>query len=190
MSRPKVAIVKGPEKPDKSQIEANVRKAIELVGGLDDIKKDDIVLIKPNVCAPADPDSPKITNKTVSTSIADMVKEKGARPIIAESAGVLDDDTEPCYQATGYDKLRAQGYEVIDLKGKESKTVKVPVPKGKAMKEVTLPKILFDAKLIITVPVMKTHGSNLKENVPAELGSNSPKADTAMTKKSGLRSTK
>ena len=46
MSRSKVAIVKKSEKPDKSQIEATVRQAIELVGGLDDIKKGDIEEIK------------------------------------------------------------------------------------------------------------------------------------------------
>ena len=154
-----VAIVKGPTKPDKKQIEANVRKAIGLVKGLDGIKKGDIVLIKPNVCAPAEPDSPKITNKTVSTTIADMVREKGGRAIIAESAGVLDADTEPCFEATGYAKLREQGYELVDLKSKNIPTVKVPIPGGKSLKEVTLPKIVLDAKLIITVPVMKTHGS-------------------------------
>ncbi|MFH1030989.1 MAG: DUF362 domain-containing protein [Chloroflexota bacterium] len=158
MNKTKVAIVKGPQRPNKSQIEASVRKAIELVGGLDDIKKGDIVLIKPNVCAPAEPDSPKVTNKTVCTAIADMVKEKGGRPIIGEAPGVLDPDSEKCFKATGYDKLRELGYEVMDLKGKDTPMVKVPVPKGKVLKELTLPKILFDAKLVITVPVMKTHG--------------------------------
>jgi uncharacterized protein (DUF362 family) len=157
MEKTKVSIVKGPRKPNAKEIEAIVRKAIELVGGLDDVKSGDIVLIKPNIGAPAAPGSAVVTNPEVVRAIANMVREKGARAIIAESSGVLD-DTESCIRATGYDKLRTEGYEVIDLKSKKTVTTKIPIPKGKALKEVTLPKIVLDAKLIISVPIMKTHG--------------------------------
>ena len=45
MERTKVAIANGPKKPNENQIEANVRKAIGLVGGLDGIKSGDIVIL-------------------------------------------------------------------------------------------------------------------------------------------------
>jgi uncharacterized protein (DUF362 family) len=157
MEKTKVSIVKGSEKPDKKEIEAIVRKAIELVGGLDGVGNGDTVLIKPNIGVPVAMENATVTNPDVVRAIADMVKETGARAIIGESSGVMD-STESCIQATGYDKLRAEGYELIDLKGKKLPTVKVPVPKGKALKEFTLPKIVLDAKLIISVPVIKTHG--------------------------------
>ena len=157
MGKTKVSIVKGPKKPNAQEIEAIVRKAIELVGGLDEVKSGDIVLIKPNIGVPVAVGNASVTNPDVVRAIANMVREKGARAIIGESAGVMD-DTESCIRATGYDKLRAEGYEVIDLKGKKTATIKVPVPKGKALKVVTLPKIVLDAKLIISVPVIKTHG--------------------------------
>ena len=157
MEKTKVSIVKGPEKPNAKEIEAIVRKAIELVGGLDEVKSGDIVLIKPNICAPVAVGNATVTNPDVVRAIANMVREKGARAIIGESAGVMD-DTESCIRATGYDKLRREGYEVIDLKGKKTVTIKIPIPKGKALKAVTLPKIVLDAKLIISVPVIKTHG--------------------------------
>lgn len=157
MAKTKVSIAKGPRKPNQKEIEATVRKAIELVGGLDDVRSGDIVLIKPNICAPVATGNATVTNPDVVRAIANMVRETGARAIIGESAGVMD-DTESCIRATGYDKLRAEGYEVIDLKSKKTPTTKIPVPKGKALKEVTLPKIVLDAKLIISVPVIKTHG--------------------------------
>lgn len=157
MEKTRVSIVKGPKKPNAKEIEAIVRKAIELVGGLDEVKSGDIVLIKPNICAPVAVGNATVTNPDVVRAIANMVREKGARAIIGESAGVMD-DTESCIRATGYDKLRREGYEVIDLKGKKTVTIKVPVPKGKALKVVTLPKVVLDAKLIISVPVIKTHG--------------------------------
>jgi len=157
MEKTKVSIVKGPKKPNEKEIETIVRKAIELVGGLDEVKSGDIVLIKPNICAPVPPESAAITNPHVVRAIANMVREKGARAIIGESSGVMD-DTETCIRATGYDKLRTEGFEVIDLKSKKTVTTKVPIPKGKVLKAVTLPKIVLDAKLIISVPVIKTHG--------------------------------
>ena len=157
MEKTKVSIVKGPRKPNAKEIEAIVRKAIELVGGLDDVKSGDIVLIKPNICAPVAVGNATVTNPDVVRAIANMVREKGARAIIGESSGVMD-DTESCIRATGYDKLRREGYEVIDLKSKKTVTIKILVPKGKALKAVTLPKIVLDAKLIISVPVIKTHG--------------------------------
>jgi len=85
-----------------------------------------------------------------------MVRELGAKPIIAESS-IIASDTEEVIQVAGYGKLREQGYEVIDLKKKGIEMVKVPIPKGKALKEVSLPKIVLDADVVISVPKMKTH---------------------------------
>jgi hypothetical protein len=43
LKKSQVAIVKGPNKPNAESIESSVRKAVDLVHGLDDIKKGDIV---------------------------------------------------------------------------------------------------------------------------------------------------
>lgn len=157
MSKVKVSIVKGHKNPNSNQIEADVRKAIQLVGGLEDIKSGDVVIIKPNVFAPTTPRSAKCTNPAVAKAIADVVRETGATAIIAEAAAVFNDDTEGPFRASGYDKLRLEGYEVVDLKGKNTALTKVSIPEGRVLKEVTLPKIVLDAKMIISVPVMKTH---------------------------------
>jgi uncharacterized protein (DUF362 family) len=161
MATPKVAIVKGPKNPGEKEIEASVRKAIELAGGLPDkIKPGDTVIIKPNIVSPNPPESAVNTDPTVCKVIANMVREKGAKPIIAESSGV-GISTEESMQAAGYDKLREQGYEVINLKKEGIETVKVPVPKGKKLKEVSLPRVVIEAKAIISVPKMKIHDQTL-----------------------------
>ena len=156
MNKSQVAIVKGPAKPNPKEIEASVRKAVELVHGLEDIKKGDVVLIKPNICAVAKPGSAAFTNPLVSKAVADLVIERGGRAIIGEASGVAD-ITEEAIQADGYGELRNAGYEVIDLKGKDIVFQKVPVPQGKALKELSVPEIVMKAKLIVSVPVMKTH---------------------------------
>ena len=156
MEKSKVAIVKGTKQPGRDEIAANVRRAIELVGGLDGIGKGDVVLIKPNICAVAEPGSGTYTDPEVSRAVADLVREKGARAVIGESSGVAD-DTEEAIQADGYGKLREEGYEVVNLKDKSIPTAKVDVPRPKAAKTLTFPKIALEARLVVSVPVMKTH---------------------------------
>ncbi|MCK4791932.1 MAG: DUF362 domain-containing protein, partial [Desulfobacteraceae bacterium] len=137
-------------------IDASVRKAIDLAGGLTDIiSGGDTVLIKPNVVNASHPDTGRTTDPRVCKSIANMVKEIGAKPIIAESS-MIGTDTEEAFKVAGYKKLRDEGFEVIDLKREE--TIKVPIPKGKSLKEVSLPKVVVDANVVISVPSMKTHG--------------------------------
>ena len=159
MGKTKVAIVKGPKQPDEKQIDTIVRKAIEIAGGLTDIiSPGDTVLIKPNLVWASPPETGTTTDPRICKTIANTVRELGAKPIIAESS-IIASDTEEVIQVAGYGKLREEGYEVIDLKRKGIETVKVPIPKGKALKEVTLPKVVLDADVIISVPKMKTHDS-------------------------------
>ena len=161
MAKTKVSIVKGSLTPTEREIEASVRKAVELIGGLADIvKPGNTVLIKPNLCVARPVESAAITNPLVVKAVAKMVKELGAKPIIGESTSI-GADTEEAYKTGQYTKLREAGFEVIDLKKKGTETVKVPLPKAKAMKEVVLPKIVVDADVIISVPKMKTHDNAL-----------------------------
>lgn len=141
---------------DAEKIMADVRKAVELIGGMASvIKPGNKVLIKPNFAAiPRERLSGAITRWEVCKAIADMVKEAGGEPFIAESsaAGV---DTEKVIEFTGYDKLREQGYKVIDLK--HEKKCKIPVENGLLLKELDTWELVRDADAIITVPIMKTH---------------------------------
>jgi uncharacterized protein (DUF362 family) len=157
VNKAKVAIVKGPTKPAKKEIDAQVRRAVELAGGLAGIvKPGDTVLIKPNVCALRTVESAAITDPRVCKAITDMVRELGANPIIGESTSV-GADTEEAFQEGGYYQLREEGYNVINLKKEGTQTTKISIPRGKSLKEVFLPNIVLDAKVIISVAKMKTH---------------------------------
>lgn len=157
MEKTKVAVVKSREKPSEKQIDTTVRKAVELAGGFTDvIRRGDTVIIKPNLVVAKPPEAGATTDPRVCKTICDIVRDLGGNPIIAESSFV-GLDTEEAIQTTGYRKLRKEGYEVIDLKKKGIETVKVSIPRGKALKEVHLPKIVVEANAIISVPKMKTH---------------------------------
>ena len=113
MKKSVVSIVKTPKSPSEKEIDTSVRKAIELAGGLTDIiSSGDTVLIKPNLISPSHPDTGTTTDPRVCKSIANMVREIGAKPIIAESSGI-GTDTEEAIKVAGYSKLRDDGFEGV-----------------------------------------------------------------------------
>lgn len=150
-----VSIIKTTANTEAAIAEA-VRKSIEKIGGLTDIIKPGYkVLINPNLVATGESRfSGCVTRYEVCKAIADLVKEVGGEPFIAESAaaGV---DTEEVIAFAEYDKLREQGYTVLDLK--KEKRVKIPVPHHDIVEELWTWEPVATADAIISVPVMKTH---------------------------------
>lgn len=151
-----VSIVKTAPSPDQEAVNAAVRKAIDLVGGLGNIvKAGDRVLIKPNLAAPPPIVHYGAVNEPpVCRAIADMVKELGAHPVIGESSGV-GIDTEEAIVGAGFAQLRDEGYEVIDLK--KFPGVRVDCPEGKVVKDLLIYEPAAKADVIICVPKLKTH---------------------------------
>lgn len=156
MPRSTVSNVRTPKSPSGKEIEKSIRNAIDLIGGVDDIiSRKDLVLINPSwVAPPTDPQSAVITSPEVTKAIADIIRDFGARPIIAESSAV-GVDTENVITNSGYGALRREGYEVIDLKS--TPKVKVGIEKGEVLKEVETFELVTRADAIISVPKMKTH---------------------------------
>jgi uncharacterized protein (DUF362 family) len=156
MPRSTVSNVRTPKSPSGKEIEKSIRNAIDLIGGLDEIiSRKDLVLINPSwVAPPTDPQSAVITSPEVTKAIADIIRDFGARPIIAESSAV-GVDTENVITNSGYGALRREGYEVIDLKS--TPKVKVGIEEGEVLKEVETFELVTRADAIISVPKMKTH---------------------------------
>jgi hypothetical protein len=55
----------------------------------------------------------------------------------------------------GYDALRAQGYEVVDLK--QDKAVRMPLVGGRVLSDITTFELVTRMDAIISVPILKTH---------------------------------
>ncbi len=156
MGKSKVSIVKTNPQPDFTSIRQAVEKAIHLIGGIEDLIKPGMkVLLNPSwVAPPTEPEKGCITQAEVTRAVADIVREMGARAIIAESAAV-GVDSEKVIEASGYRNLRESGYEVIDLK-KTDKAM-IPVPGWKVFREIESHVLVREADLIISLPKMKTH---------------------------------
>ncbi|MBN1402420.1 MAG: DUF362 domain-containing protein, partial [Anaerolineae bacterium] len=157
MPHPTVALVRAAAEGEAfERVSAAVRRAVALAGGLDDVvRAGDTVLIKPNLVAlPPTHPCGACTRPSVCRAVADLVAERGATPIIAESSarGV---DTEAVMAFTGYAALRDLGYQVVDLK--RTPTVVAPIPGGVALQQVVTYEPVLQADVIISAPVVKTH---------------------------------
>ena len=152
-----VAIVKTNQNPDYLNIYDAVKKSFELIGGIEDIvKPGHLVLINPSwVAPPVEREAGCITIPEVPRAIADIVKDLGARPVIAESSAV-GVNTANVIETSGYRKLREMGYQIVDLKDKKEK-VSIPVNNGKVFQEIECWKLVEEADVIISVPKLKTH---------------------------------
>jgi uncharacterized protein (DUF362 family) len=152
---PRVSIVRVNHR-EPEQVQAAVRHAVDLAGGFADvIRPGMLVLVKPNMVAPpSSAEAGACTSALVCRAVADRVRALGARPVIAESAA-RGADTEAAYQVMGYEELRRDGYEVVDLK--KDRTVRVQLAEGHILQEITTFELVTQMDAIISVPVMKTH---------------------------------
>lgn len=138
--------------------DAVTEEAINNAGGLTDIVKEgDVVLIKPNLCYRAQPDSPCTTDYRIAGKIAEIVRECGAsRIIIAEGnfAGNTFDANN--LKLNLYDTI--QGVELLNINdcGKED-CYELKHPDSLLESPLYIPKIYIDADVVITVPKLKTH---------------------------------
>jgi uncharacterized protein (DUF362 family) len=156
MPKTKVSIVKTNPKPDYVAIRLAVEKAIQLIGGIEDlIKPGKTVLLNPSwVAPPTEPEKGCITQAEVTQAVADIVLAKGAKVVITESAAV-GVDSQKVIDGSGYKALMEKGYEIVDLKKVDK--VMLPVPGHKVFKEIESHTLVRDADVIISLPKMKTH---------------------------------
>lgn len=156
MNKVKVSIVKTNPKPKYREIRDAIDKALGLIGGIEDIiKPGRLVLINPSwVAPPVEREAGCITLPEVSRAISEIVKEMGARPVIAESSAV-GVDTDKVIESSGYKDLREMGYEVVNLK--KTPSSELHVSNGKIFKTFESYKLVKQADVIISVPKLKTH---------------------------------
>ncbi len=156
MNKAVVSITRTPSQPDRLQIREAVIGAVELCGGLPSaIKPGAVVLLKPNlVDVPRSRLSGAVTHPEVCRAVAEMVRERGACPVIADSAGV-GADTEQVIQFMGYQELRDDGFQVLDLK--RDRVINIRNPSARVLPRIRVFERALNAAAIINLPVMKTH---------------------------------
>lgn len=138
-------------------IEKMVRRAFDLVGGVDKfVAPGDNVVIKPNASF-ANPDSwGNNTNPEVVSAVCRLLLEAGARKVLVLDYPLLRgaEALELNGVAKAVSEVRGARLSVL---GQEHQFREIEVPGGEALKKVAVAREVLDADCLINVPVAKAH---------------------------------
>ncbi len=148
-------------------VEAAVRQAIDLAGGLPDlITPRSKVLIKPNLCRPEPSGRGVTTDCRVTEAVTRLVLElKPKSVVIGEGAGAGYDfsgstSTEEAFRVSGTADVAARlGVELRNLNRDEWEEVSVKNPY--IMDRVKIARTALESDVTISIPVIKTHQRTL-----------------------------
>lgn len=94
---PRVAVAGG------ADVEASVRKALELAGGLGAIRKGDTVFVKPNAVHGIVTGRPGIvTSLPVLQAVIRACKDRGAKVIVGDRSARVQASTDLVFEQTGF----------------------------------------------------------------------------------------
>jgi len=140
----KVAFVKAEE-----NIEASVRRTVELAGGLQ-VKAGKRVVIKPNICNAKNPQGMVITDFAIVETAIKMIRERGCEPLIVESDNIAGTADERVRDSGLMAKLEEGGIKFLNLSRDEC------TPHRVADTEIMIPKTMLEANFVLNLPKMKT----------------------------------
>jgi uncharacterized protein (DUF362 family) len=140
-------------------VEAVVRRAIDLIGGMEKLNvQGKSILLKPNILDGSPP--PTTTNPKVIRAVAKILYESGARQVlVGDMSGFFKLPTRKNMDIT-FVKMVAEEVEAALVPFDEMGWVSIEIPQGQFLKRVYVAEALFQVDRIINLPVIKTHGSS------------------------------
>ena len=132
-------------------------KGIQSLGGMKNfVKKNQTVVIKPNIGWDAIPERAANTNPKLVSQIVKHCLDAGAKDVY-----VFDhtcDSWTSCYSNSGIEKAAKDAGAKLVSGNSESYYQKVNVEKGKRLKETTVHELILESDVFINVPILKNHG--------------------------------
>lgn len=151
----KVAIVKCLSY-DLDRLKVALEKCINLLGGWEELfKKQDSVLIKPNLIRCLGPESGVNTHPLFVRTIVQMLEQRvGCKISVGDSSGDRFKDIEEIWKVSGMTQA-VEGTTAGLVKF--NRAVNVELPKGKILKSLLVARPVLENSVLISVPKMKTH---------------------------------
>jgi uncharacterized protein (DUF362 family) len=150
----------------------SVQKAVSLAGGLG-LKKDGVVVIKPNVKNQSQPGSGVVTDIRLVEAMIDLAFREGAgRVVIAEGAAYPSGgfDTMSAFESTGLTEIAGRwGVNVVDLND-YADSVEVLISNGLVLERIKVGRAIIEADSVINMPVLKTHKHTLMSGCLKNVG--------------------
>ncbi len=148
---------------DSKDVEAAVRRAVELIGGLGKfVSPGDKVLLKPNMLSGAHPDKCATTHPEVLLAVGKLLKEHGCKLVIFDSPGGGTFHNERTLRRT----YRGAKFDEVALKlgielNYDTSYRDVPANEGKKIKRFSIVSPALDCDSIVVVSKAKTHALTL-----------------------------
>jgi len=134
-----------------STVEATVQKSVEILGGFNSIRRDDLVLVKPNVCSPKNLEGMIITDPRLLEAALHLVRKKSENVVVVESDSASG-TAEKKLTSTGIiEVIRKCEAEFLNLSKDDAEEHKV------AGLTVPIPKTVLQADYVINLPKFKTN---------------------------------
>lgn len=136
---------------DLQELRSSLEQLLEPLGGISAfVKKDDRVLLKPNLLTGARPTKECTTRKEIVYCVAQMVQEVGGKPFLGDSPAF--GSARGVAKANGYLPLCAElNLPIVEFSGK-----KYPIDNDN-FKNLRLSKEAMEADVIINLPKVKSH---------------------------------
>ncbi len=163
---PIVAVTRVSDISDAISIESAVREAVELSCDFTSMCRGKSVVLKPNVYCPAP--APTTTDPRVIAALIRLAKEAGAREVtVAEGRSISTalfrknaHTTKACFEAVGMDRAALDnGANIVYLEDDEF--IDVSCEDALVLKEARVPRTIYEAEVLINVPVLKNHSLTL-----------------------------
>jgi len=132
-------------------IEATIQKSIDLLGGLTDIKKDSLVVIKPNVCFPKNIENMVTTDLRVLETTINIVKQASKNVLVVESDSHSGTAEKRVIGTGAMDTVKKCDAEFLNLSYDEVVEHKV------VDLTIQIPKTVLKADYFINLPKVKTN---------------------------------
>jgi predicted dehydrogenase/uncharacterized protein (DUF362 family) len=142
-----------------------VKKSVQMVQGFRGVKKDDLVVIKPNVCFPKNPQNMIVTDRRVLESVIDLAKNKTKNVVVVESdarsgtaerrmieTGVMDTVKQCDAEFLNLSKDEVEEHKIGDL------PIQIPKTALKADYFVNLPKVKTNMDTVVTIAMKNMFG--------------------------------
>lgn len=143
---------------DYDQVEEAVRKAFDLLGGIERfVHAGQRVLLKANLLRASDPDEAVSTHPSVVRAVAKLVKEVGAHSVIGDSPGGSfgKGALRRVYSRCG---MEAVAEEVGAELNFDTERDLVEFPQGRLIRAFEVGRYYTSADVVISLPKLKTHG--------------------------------